>query len=80
MGLLGPPESLPRLVCLRAPFLYIIYTADLGQLLASHAMLCQSYAGDAQAYLHYLAPDAVAAVQDMSHAMDTQVAWMLSIA
>lgn len=60
--------------------LYIIYrpTADLGLLLATGAVLSQSYADDLQAYLHCSASEAIAAVRAMSRVMETMEAWMFS--
>jgi len=46
-----PPVWLPQGSVL-VPLLYIIYTADLGSLLAAAAVLGQSYADDLQAYIH----------------------------
>ena len=45
------PVGLPQGSVL-GPLLYIIYTADLGSLLAAAAVLGQSYADDLQAYIH----------------------------
>src|SRR5688572_6245650 len=51
--------------------LYIIYTADLGPLLAACSVLCQSYADDLQAYLHCPASAAITAVvRSMRRAME----------
>ena len=41
--------------------LYIIFTADLGPLLAAGAVLSQSYADDLQAYVHCSAGRAISA-------------------
>src|SRR6218665_3564813 len=46
---LSPDGSQGSVLC---PLLYIIFTADLGHLLAAGAVLSQSYADDLQAYVH----------------------------
>ena len=80
MGPLGPPVWVPATFDLPqgsvlGPFsIIIIYTADLGPLLAALAVLSQSYADDVQAYVHCLASDTAAAVR----AMDALVTWMSS--
>ena len=62
------------------PFsIIIIYTADLGPLLAVLAVLSQSYADDVQAYVHCLASDAAAAVRAMGRAMDALVTGDLDV-
>ena len=71
------PFGLPQGSVL-GPLLYILYTADLGPLLAANAVLSQSYADDVQAYLHCLASDAAPTVRAMSRALDVLGAWMSS--
>lgn len=81
MGPLGPYESLSHLACPRVPsrvLSYIIYTADLGPLLAANATLSQSYAHDLQAHLHCLASAAITVVRTMSQATEVLEAWMSS--
>src|SRR6218665_3988229 len=60
------------------PLLYIIFTADLGPLLAAGAVLSQSYADDLQAYVHCSAGQAIRAVEAISQAIDTLQAWISS--
>src|SRR6218665_1558956 len=71
------PHGLPQGSML-APLLYIIYTSELDPLLTECALLGQLYADDVQAYLHYLAFDAMAAIQAVTLAMGALVAWMSS--
>src|SRR6218665_2621437 len=67
----------PRDQCF-GPLLYILFTADIGPLLASCSLASHSYADDVQAYKHCLASQAHSAIRIVSHAMDTLNAWMLS--
>jgi len=58
--------------------LCIIFTADLGLLLAAGAVLSQSYADDLQAYVHCSTGRAISAVETISQAIETFQAWMSS--
>ena len=60
------------------PLLYIIFTADLGPLLAAGAVPSQSYADDLQAYVHSSAGQAISAVDPISQAIGSLQAWMSS--
>src|SRR6218665_3171466 len=60
------------------PMPHIIFTADMGLLLAAGAVLSQSYADDLQAYVHCSAGQAICAVEAISQAVDTLQAWMSS--
>ena len=71
------PFGLPQGSVL-GPLLYIIYTSQLANLLASHAVLAQMYADDVQAYQHCPPTDAVATAQAMSLAMGALEGWMSS--
>src|SRR6218665_432418 len=51
------PFGLPQGSVL-GPLLYILFTAEIGSLLASCSLLSHSYADDVQAYKHCLASDA----------------------
>src|SRR6218665_3493689 len=58
--------------------LYILFTADIGPLLASCSLASHSYADDVQAYKHCLAYQAHSAIRIVSHATDTLNEWMSS--
>src|SRR6218665_65741 len=60
------------------PFLYILYTADMGSLMRSWGLVHQLYADDIQAYIHCNAADAVASVGLMCSAIDALSKWMAS--
>jgi len=58
--------------------LYIIYTSELGSLLAAQSVLGQLYADNIQVYLHCLASNAIAAVRAMTLATGALVTLMSS--
>src|SRR6218665_879702 len=60
------------------PLLHIIFTADLGPLLAAGAVLSQAYADDLQAYVHCSAGKAITAVEAISQTIETLQAWTSS--
>ena len=60
------------------PVFYILFTADIGPLLASCSLSSHSYADDIQAYKHCLASQAHSAIRIVSHATATLNAWMSS--
>jgi len=69
------PFGLPQGSVL-SPLLYIIFTADLGPLHATGAVLSQSYADDLQAYVLCSAGQDISAVETISQAIETLQAWM----
>src|SRR6218665_2312317 len=71
------PFGLPQRSVL-GPLLYILFTADIGPLLASCSLASHSYADDVQAYKHCIASQAHSAIRIVSHATDTLNAWMSS--
>src|SRR6218665_3910718 len=71
------PFDLPQGSVL-GPLLYILFTADIGPLLASCSLASHSYADYVQAYKHCLASQAHSAIRFVSHAADTLNAWMSS--
>src|SRR6218665_1739168 len=71
------PFGLP-LGSVLGPLLYILFTADIGPLLASCSLASHSHADDVQAYKHCLASQAHSAIRIVSHAADALNAWMSS--
>src|SRR6218665_918333 len=61
------PFGLPQGSVL-GPLLHILFTAEIGSLLASCSLLSHSYADDVQAYKHCLASDARSAILSVSRA------------
>ena len=58
--------------------LYILFTADIGSLLASCSLRSHSYADDVQSYAHCFAVDAAKTVRLMVCASDTLTSWLSS--
>ena len=56
------------------PFLYAIYSSELGPLLTAHAVRDQLYADDIHTYLHCLTSNAMAAVRALILATGAMVA------
>src|SRR6218665_2013190 len=56
--------------------LYILFTAEIGSLLASCSLLSHSYADDVQVYKHCLASDARSAILSVSRATGLLSEWM----
>src|ERR1700733_7399435 len=69
------PFGLPQGSVL-GPLLYILYTSEIGALLAASAVLGQLYADDVQAYTHCFALDAIPAIRVMNQALGSLEAWM----
>src|SRR6218665_2451030 len=61
------PFGLPQGSVL-GPLLYILFTTEIGSLLAPCSLLSHSYADDVQAYKHCLASDAQSAILSVSRA------------
>src|SRR6218665_2680990 len=73
---MGPcPYGLPQGSVL-GPFLYIIYTSEIGPLLTATSVLGHLYADDIQAYLHCPASHATSAVLAISKTLDVLETWM----
>ena len=71
------PFGLPQ-GSVHGPLLFILFTADIGPLLASCSLASHSYADDVQSYKHCSASEAASAIQTMSQATDALNTWMSS--
>src|SRR5678816_1244236 len=60
------------------PLLYILYTADLNQVLSSVGVRAHQYADDTQAYVQGPASDAISLVEKMQMASNVIGPWMSS--
>ena len=60
------------------PLLYILYTADLNQVLSSVGVRAHQYADDTQAYVQGPASDAISLVEKMQMTSEVIGAWMSS--
>ena len=58
------------------PLLFVLYTAQLGQVVAGHGLALHQYANDCQVYLTTPIRDTQTAVNRFSNCLDDVAAWM----